>query len=72
MTKEFSAQRLDVKAFAQAGARLVGHESLLKYERLAQEALKTPLMDPESAYNSDTHNPTHMSGDDSKASSLVR
>ena len=38
MTKEFSAQRLDVKAFAQAGARLAGHESLLKYERLAQEA----------------------------------
>ena len=37
MTKEFSAQRLDVKAFAQAGGRLVGHESLLKYERLAQE-----------------------------------
>ena len=38
MTKEFSAQRLDVKAFAQAGGRLSGHESLLKYERLAQEA----------------------------------
>ena len=38
MTKEFSPQRLDVKAFAQAGARLSGHESLLKYERLAQEA----------------------------------
>jgi len=38
MTKEFSAQRLDVKAFAQAGCRLSGHESLLKYERLAQEA----------------------------------
>ncbi len=38
MTKEFSAQRLDVKAFAQAGARLAGHDSLLKYTRLAQEA----------------------------------
>ena len=38
MTKEFSAHRLDVKAFAQAGGRLSGHESLLKYERLAQEA----------------------------------
>ena len=38
MTKEFSAQRLDVKAFAQAGGRLAGHDSLLKYERLAQEA----------------------------------
>ena len=38
MTKEFSAQRLDVKAFAQAGGRLSGHDSLLKYERLAQEA----------------------------------
>ena len=38
MTKEFSPQRLDVKAFAQAGGRLSGHDSLLKYERLAQEA----------------------------------
>lgn len=38
MTKEFSAQRLDVKAFAQAGAKLGGHDSLLKYERLALEA----------------------------------
>jgi len=38
MTKEFSPRRLDVKAFAQAGARLEGHESLLAYERLAQEA----------------------------------
>ena len=28
----------DVKAFAQAGGRLAGHDSLLKYERLAQEA----------------------------------
>jgi len=42
------------------------------YKRLAQEALKTPLIDPESAYNTDTHNPTHLNGDDSKASSLVR
>ena len=38
MTREFSPQRLDVKAFAQAGGRLAGHDSLLKYERLAQEA----------------------------------
>ncbi len=38
MTKEFSAQRLDVKAFAQAGAKLAGHDSLMKYERLALEA----------------------------------
>lgn len=38
MTKEFSPDRLDVKAFAQAGAHLSGHDSLLKYERLAQEA----------------------------------
>ena len=37
MTKEFSANRLDVKAFAQAGARLSGHESLLKYERLVDD-----------------------------------
>lgn len=38
MTKEYSPRRLDVKAFAQAGGRLSGHESLLQYERLAQEA----------------------------------
>ena len=38
MTKEFSPRHLDVKAFAQAGASLHGHESLLNYERLAQEA----------------------------------
>ena len=38
MTKEFHPDRLDAKAFVLAGARLEGHESLLKYERLAQEA----------------------------------
>ena len=38
MTKEFSPHRLDMKAFAQAGGRLSGHDSLLKYERLAMEA----------------------------------
>lgn len=38
MTKEFSPDRLDVKAFAQAGGHLAGNDSLLKYERLAQEA----------------------------------
>lgn len=38
MTKEYSPDRLDVKAFVQAGARLEGHDSLLQYERLAQEA----------------------------------
>ncbi len=38
MTREFIPQRLDVKAFAQAGGRLSGHDSLLKYKRLAQEA----------------------------------
>ena len=38
MTKEYSPDRLDVKAFVQAGATLTGHDSLLKYERLAQEA----------------------------------
>jgi len=42
------------------------------YKRLAHEALKTPLLDPESQYNSDTLNPTHSLGEDSKASSLVR
>lgn len=38
MTKEYSPDRLDIKAFAQAGGHLSGHDSLLKYERLAQEA----------------------------------
>ena len=38
MTKEYSPDRLDVKAFVQANAKLAGHDSLLKYERLAQEA----------------------------------
>ncbi|MFZ3126285.1 MAG: YceD family protein [Acidovorax sp.] len=38
MTKEFSPDRLDVKAFAQAGGQLSGHDSLLKYERLSHEA----------------------------------
>ncbi len=38
MTKDYSPDRLDVKAFVQAGAQLNGHDSLLKYERLAQEA----------------------------------
>lgn len=38
MSKEYSPDRLDIKAFAQAGGQLSGHDSLLKYERLAQEA----------------------------------
>lgn len=38
MTKEHSPDRLDVKAFAQAGAHLSGHDTLLKYKRLAGEA----------------------------------
>lgn len=38
MTKDYSPDRLDIKAFVQAGARLAGHDSLLKYKRLAQEA----------------------------------
>lgn len=38
MTKDYSTDRLDVKAFVQAGAHLTGHDTLLKYERLAHEA----------------------------------
>ena len=38
MTKDYSPDRLDIKAFVQAGAHLKGHDPLLKYERLAQEA----------------------------------
>ncbi len=36
-TKEFSAQRLDVQAFAEEGARLSGHRPLSAFERLAAE-----------------------------------
>lgn len=38
MSTEFNAGRLDVKAFAQAGAVLSGREVLSKYERLLEEA----------------------------------
>ena len=38
MTKEHSPDRLDIKAFAEAGGHLSGHDSLLKYKRLAEEA----------------------------------
>ena len=38
MTKDYTPDRLDIKAFVQAGAHLQGHDVLLKYERLAQEA----------------------------------
>lgn len=38
MTKEFSPRQLDIKAFAQVGGTLSGHDSLLTYERLAHEA----------------------------------
>ena len=38
MTKDYSPDRLDIKAFVQAGAHLQGHDALLKYERLVQEA----------------------------------
>lgn len=38
MTKEHSPDRLDVKAFAQAGGHLAGHDSLLRYKRLAEMA----------------------------------
>lgn len=38
MSHEFVAARLDVKAFAQAGAVLSGQESLSQYPRLLEEA----------------------------------
>ena len=38
MTKDYSPDRLDIKAFAQAGAPLQGIDALSKYERLAHEA----------------------------------
>jgi len=44
MNKPFHARRLDVAAFAQAGASLSGRDPLQKYERLAQE-LRRPEAD---------------------------
>ena len=38
MTKDHSPNQLDIKAFVQAGTHLTGHDSLLKYKRLAEEA----------------------------------
>jgi len=38
MTKEYTPDRLDVKAFAHAGGHLAGHDSLLKYQRMASSA----------------------------------
>ena len=38
MSKDFSPDHLDVKAFAQAGATLTGSDPLSRYPRLAQEA----------------------------------
>lgn len=38
MTKTFHPDKLDIKSFAQVGGHLSDHETLLKYERLAQEA----------------------------------
>jgi len=38
MTKAYFPERLDVKAFAYAGGHLSGHDSLLKYQRLAASA----------------------------------
>jgi uncharacterized protein len=38
MSKDFSVDHLDVKAFAQAGATLTGSDPLSHYPRLAQEA----------------------------------
>ena len=38
MTKEFSPQRLDVKAFAQAQAHIEGQDSLSQFNRLLLEA----------------------------------
>ena len=38
MSKDFSPDRLDVKAFAQAGARLAGTDPLSMFTRLVEEA----------------------------------
>jgi len=38
MTRVFSPERLDVAAFAQAGARLAGQDPLTRYVRLSAEA----------------------------------
>lgn len=38
MSKTFHPEKLDIKAFAQAGGHLANHETLLRYTRLAEEA----------------------------------
>ena len=38
MTREYSPDHLDIKAFIQANGVLAGRDSLLRYERLAHEA----------------------------------
>lgn len=38
MTKTFHPEKLDIKAFAKASGHLSGHDTLLKYARLAEEA----------------------------------
>jgi len=42
MKRQFSAQRLDVQAFAEDGARLEGTTGLREFERLAAEAVGGP------------------------------
>lgn len=41
MSKEFSADRLDVPAFTKAGATLTGEDALSRYPRVATEAVST-------------------------------
>lgn len=38
MTREFLPDQLDIKAFTQVNGVLAGHDSLLRYERLARES----------------------------------
>lgn len=61
MSKEFSPRRLDVKSFAEDGARLSGQEPLRTFERLLAEAQGR---EPDSLVKwsaaGDTRNPRHV------------
>lgn len=53
MSKDFSANRLDVRAFAQAGGHLQGRAPLSAFARLAQDAQARDGSEPEVSWQAD-------------------
>src|SRR5690349_8693993 len=62
MTKEFAARRLDVKAFAEAGARTAGVEPLRTFPRLVAETFGGDAGDTEVTWSAqgELRNPLHV------------